>query len=109
MLRQRVRATATAGQARNPTTGGAGSPRGPGVTPTANCSAGPAQDAGRPPCRGRSQVGPFSPMLNHPSGANHLQPKNLAARAGRWSATHRKTAIIGWVLFVVLATVIGGK
>jgi uncharacterized membrane protein YdfJ with MMPL/SSD domain len=39
-----------------------------------------------------------------------LQPqKNLAARAGRWSATHRKTAIFGWILFVVLATVIGGK
>ena len=38
-----------------------------------------------------------------------MQPKNLAARAGRWSATHRKTAIIGWILFVVLATVIGGK
>jgi uncharacterized membrane protein YdfJ with MMPL/SSD domain len=38
-----------------------------------------------------------------------LQPRNLAARAGRWSATHRKTAVIGWILFVVLATVIGGK
>jgi RND superfamily putative drug exporter len=38
-----------------------------------------------------------------------MQPRNLAARAGRWSATHRKTAIIGWFLFVVLATVIGGK
>jgi RND superfamily putative drug exporter len=38
-----------------------------------------------------------------------LQPKNLAARAGRWSATHRKTAVLGWILFVVLATVIGGK
>jgi uncharacterized membrane protein YdfJ with MMPL/SSD domain len=37
------------------------------------------------------------------------QSRNLAARAGRWSATHRKTAIIGWILFVVLATVIGGK
>ena len=37
------------------------------------------------------------------------QPRNLAARAGRWSATHRKTAIFGWILFVVLATVIGGK
>jgi uncharacterized membrane protein YdfJ with MMPL/SSD domain len=48
-------------------------------------------------------------VLNHPSGENHLQPKNLAARAGRWSATHRKTAVIGWILFVVLATVIGGK
>ena len=38
-----------------------------------------------------------------------MQPKNLAARAGRWSATHRKTAILGWIVFVVLATVIGGK
>jgi uncharacterized membrane protein YdfJ with MMPL/SSD domain len=38
-----------------------------------------------------------------------LQPKNLAARAGRWSATHRKTAILGWIAFVVLATLIGGK
>ncbi|MEA2316446.1 MAG: hypothetical protein QOD44_635, partial [Solirubrobacteraceae bacterium] len=38
-----------------------------------------------------------------------MQPRNLAARAGRWSATHRKTAIIGWILFVALATVIGGK
>ena len=33
---------------------------------------------------------------------------NLAARAGRWSAQHRKRAIFGWILFVVLATVIGG-
>ncbi len=35
--------------------------------------------------------------------------RNLAASAGRWSAQHRKTAILGWILFVVLATVIGGK
>jgi uncharacterized membrane protein YdfJ with MMPL/SSD domain len=34
--------------------------------------------------------------------------RNLAARAGRWSAQHRKTAILGWILFVVLATVAGG-
>jgi len=38
-----------------------------------------------------------------------MQSRNLAARAGRWSAQHRKTAIIGWVLFVVLAVVAGGK
>jgi uncharacterized membrane protein YdfJ with MMPL/SSD domain len=38
-----------------------------------------------------------------------MQPRNLAARAGRWSAAHRKTAILGWILFVVLATVIGGN
>jgi uncharacterized membrane protein YdfJ with MMPL/SSD domain len=34
--------------------------------------------------------------------------KNLAARMGRWSAAHRKTAIGGWIVFVVLAFVIGG-
>jgi RND superfamily putative drug exporter len=33
---------------------------------------------------------------------------NLAARAGRWSASHRKTAIWGWVVFVVVALVLGG-
>ena len=37
-----------------------------------------------------------------------MQPRNPAARAGRWSAQHRKTAIFGWILFVVLATVAGG-
>jgi uncharacterized membrane protein YdfJ with MMPL/SSD domain len=38
-----------------------------------------------------------------------MQSRNLAARAGRWSAQHRKTAILGWILFVVLATVLGGR
>lgn len=34
--------------------------------------------------------------------------RNLAAVLGGWSARHRKTAVLGWLLFVVLATVIGG-
>jgi RND superfamily putative drug exporter len=34
---------------------------------------------------------------------------NLAARAGRWSARHRRTAILGWLAFVVLAVVLGGS
>src|SRR3954465_13200954 len=38
-----------------------------------------------------------------------MKSRNLAASAGRWSAQHRKTAILGWILFVVLATVIGGR
>ena len=38
-----------------------------------------------------------------------MQSRNPAARAGRWSAKHRKSAILGWILFVVLATVVGGK
>src|SRR4051812_25800233 len=34
--------------------------------------------------------------------------RTLAARAGRWSAQHRKKAILGWFAFVILATVLGG-
>lgn len=32
---------------------------------------------------------------------------NLAARMGRWSARHRKTAIFGWLAFVVASVAIG--
>jgi uncharacterized membrane protein YdfJ with MMPL/SSD domain len=32
---------------------------------------------------------------------------NLAARMGRWSARHRKTAIFGWLAFVVVAAAMG--
>jgi uncharacterized membrane protein YdfJ with MMPL/SSD domain len=35
--------------------------------------------------------------------------RNLAARAGRWSARHRKTAIFGWLAFVVACILIGGS
>jgi RND superfamily putative drug exporter len=31
----------------------------------------------------------------------------FAARAGRWSAAHRRTAILGWLAFVVLAVLAG--
>jgi uncharacterized membrane protein YdfJ with MMPL/SSD domain len=36
------------------------------------------------------------------------QPKGLAARAAHWSAGHRKTAIFGWLAFVIVAFMIGG-
>jgi RND superfamily putative drug exporter len=36
-----------------------------------------------------------------------MEKRNLAARAGHWSATHRKTAIFGWLGFVVVAFMIG--
>jgi uncharacterized membrane protein YdfJ with MMPL/SSD domain len=36
------------------------------------------------------------------------KPKGLAARAGHWSARHRKTAIFGWLAFIVIAFMIGG-
>ena len=37
-----------------------------------------------------------------------MRPSNLAARAGRWSARHRRIAILGWIAFVIAATVGGG-
>ena len=37
-----------------------------------------------------------------------LKPSNnLAARMGRWSASHWKTAVFGWLAFVVAAVVVG--
>ena len=38
-----------------------------------------------------------------------MQQRNLAARAGRWSARHRKKAILGWLVFVVVSVMIGGS
>ena len=39
-----------------------------------------------------------------------MQPtRNLAARAGRWSAQHRRKAVLGWLAFVVAAVMIGGS
>ena len=37
-----------------------------------------------------------------------MQPNSIAARAGRWSAQHRRKAILGWIAFVVIALVSGG-
>ena len=34
---------------------------------------------------------------------------NLAARMGRWSAAHWKTATFGWLALVVTALVVGGQ
>lgn len=35
--------------------------------------------------------------------------RNLAARMGRWSAEHRAKAVVGWLVFVVLAVAVGGS
>jgi RND superfamily putative drug exporter len=42
-------------------------------------------------------------MRDHPGA-----PSSIAARLGGWSVRHRKTAIIGWLVFVIAASVIGG-
>src|SRR5262249_17978589 len=36
------------------------------------------------------------------------KPRGIAARAGHWSARHRKTAIFGWLALVVATAVFGG-
>ena len=41
--------------------------------------------------------------------SNGMPSRNLAARAGRWSAAHRKTAIFGWLGLVVVAMFVGGS
>ena len=41
------------------------------------------------------------------SRTNHTN-RNIAARMGRWSATHWKTATFGWLAFVVVAFGLGG-
>ena len=50
------------------------------------------------------------PSNGGPGGDAQPRParvRNLAARMGHWSATHRKTAIWGWVAFVAVAVLIG--
>ncbi len=37
-----------------------------------------------------------------------MSVSNLAARAGAWSARHRRLAISGWLTFVIIAAVAGG-
>ncbi len=59
--------------------------------------------------RGTVQAGQESAQAetsrNEAVGAD--QSPNLAARMGRWSAQHRKKAIWGWLVFVILAVMIG--
>src|SRR4051812_45654675 len=37
-----------------------------------------------------------------------MKRQNIAARMGRWSARHWKTAVFGWIVFVVASVAIGG-
>src|SRR5437763_13604025 len=43
-----------------------------------------------------------------PMSAVRIATRALAARAGRWSAQHRKKAIWGWLAFALVAFMIGG-
>ena len=41
--------------------------------------------------------------------SNTRQPRNVAARMGRWSARHRRLAIAGWLIFVIGTLVAGAS
>src|ERR1044072_6531456 len=45
--------------------------------------------------------------MSRPTDNKH-NARNLAARMGRWSASHWKTATFGWLALVVVAFGIGG-
>ena len=41
--------------------------------------------------------------------SREVKHSNLAARMGRWSAGHWKTATFGWLALVVVAFAVGGQ
>ena len=47
------------------------------------------------------------PNADGPESTPPIRSKNVAARMGRWSAKHRKTAIFGWFAFVIVAFYLG--
>src|SRR5215813_12068475 len=57
----------------------------------------------RPPSVSRMSSRPPRRKLMPPTKSN-----NLAARMGRWSADHWKTATFGWLAFVIVAFGLGG-
>src|SRR5207247_8446816 len=57
--------------------------------------------------RARSVAGVVDRRRTSMSGAR--QNSNLAARMGRWSAAHWKTATFGWLALVVVAFAVGGQ
>ncbi|MGI5352034.1 MMPL family transporter [Streptomyces sp. CA-250714] len=48
------------------------------------------------------------PTPTRPGTSARTPRPGLAARLGGWSTRHRKTAVFGWLLFVVLAAALGG-
>ena len=61
-----------------------------------------------PVMAGRRHTSLESPLLPSFSGGLPSAIQNLASRAARWSAGHRKTAISGWLAFVIVSVFIAG-
>jgi len=56
------------------------------------------------------QDDPDEPTMHEDHAPPHAERKrstNFAGRMGRWSARHRKIAILGWLAFVVIAVLVG--
>src|SRR5215510_3405871 len=55
-------------------------------------------------------VGVHTEYSNRKAAMSPLKHSNhLAARMGRWSASHWKTAVFGWLILVVAVFYVGGK
>src|SRR5664280_52532 len=81
--------------------------QGPAVGRT-RCRTAPAASR---PSRGPSQAGTLCPTPHsapRPRLATMGPSRNLAGVAGAWSVRHRRTAILGWLVFVVAAYLLGG-
>ena len=66
------------------------------------------EDASPHECRRAARRATLASVTPQDRKAGKVPHSNLAARAGRWSAQHRKTAIFGWLAFVAIAFVLGG-
>ena len=55
----------------------------------------------------RTRIIQTDPEPTEPRRGPPAPKRNIAARMGRWSAQHRKTAIFGWLAFVILAFAFG--
>jgi uncharacterized membrane protein YdfJ with MMPL/SSD domain/pimeloyl-ACP methyl ester carboxylesterase len=67
-----------------------------------------------PTSRRRPLAGPLvaSAVMSNEGGTSmsgERRPSNLAARMGRWSASHWKTATFGWLALVFLAFAVGSQ
>ena len=49
------------------------------------------------------------PISSAPDSPPARRRANLAARVGRWSAAHWKTATFGWLALVLVAFAVGGQ
>ena len=78
------------------------------ASPTGTPVGHPSVDAGGRESMRRASRGSLLGHARAITEGAQVPKQNLAARAGHWSARHRKIAIGGWLAFVVIAFVLGG-